>query len=348
MQALTNSINSLNESVDALARCTTKAKQLPLDRCDDTNDGFEAFLKSGSGPTYTKSMTSENGGLLIPQKTSIHIYDKMQWCSPIRALASRVKISTEALDILVDTKSVEAAWSSEEKFPDCKDPEFKKIQIPVHEVFSRVKATQKLLDDASVNIYDWFVSKIATQIAKVEDHAFINGDGNGKPKGILSYPTQVGSSEFGKFQHFITGHKGKFKEAGGADVLIRTAASLNREFTQKAAWLMSKSAFRQIQMLKEQGTGRYIWQPSLSASPSTLLGYPVFVDENMPELNGSNATNSIIFGDFSSAYQIVDRTDITVFRDPYSSKPFVEFYSTKRTGGDVINFDALRIVRFSE
>lgn len=345
MDSLIESVNILNESIDSLKRCALKSK-IPLDKCDNNNE-IVRFLKSGAGDMYTKSLTSDNNGVLMPNNVCTHVYDQMKEYSPIRSLASVIKISTDKLDVLLDTKIPEAAWATETAFPALADPEFKKVQIPVHEVFTRIKVTQKLLDDSDVDIYSWFISKIANQMSAVEDTAFLLGNGEGKPKGILAYPTRADKSEFGTFQHFATGVNGNFKE-NGADVLISAANSLKREFMKNAVWIMSRSAFSSIQKLKEPTLGRYIWQPSISATPSTLLGYPVIVDDNMPELNTNAPTVSIMFGDLSKAYQIVDRSDLQVFRDPYSSKPFVEFYATKRTGGDVINFDALKLIKFGE
>lgn len=342
MDTLTDSIKGLNASVDYLAKF---AEKLPLDKCDTTDD-FALFLKNGSTPTYTKSLSSSNASdLLMPNDTCAHIYEKMEECSPIRALASTIKISTDSLEMLLDNKYPETAWSSEVKFPaEIKDPEFKKIKIPVYEIFSRIKVTQKLIEDSNIDIYNWFVTRVAEQIANIEDVAFLFGDGDGKPKGILSYPTDD-ICEFGKFQHFKTGKQGGFGE-NGADILISAVAALRRKFLKNATWVMSRSAFSAIQQLRINDDGKYVWRPSLSQDRATLLGYPIVIDENMPELNASNPTNSIMFGDFSRAYQIVDRKDVNIFRDPYSSKPFVEFYSTKRTGGDVVNFDALKVIRF--
>ena len=339
---LNESIKGLNESVDSLAKF---ARKLPLDKCD-TSDDFSLFLKNGTTPTYTKSLSSSNvSELLMPNDTCVHVYEKMSEYSPIRELADKIKISTDSLEVLVDNKAPETAWSSEVKFPaEIKDPEFKKIKIPVHEIFSRIKITQKLIEDSNIDIYNWFVSRVAEQMANIEDAAFINGDGDGKPKGILSYPTSD-IEQYGKFQHFKTGKIGDFGQ-NGIDLLISAVASLKRKFLKHATWVMSRTAFSALQQMKVDVNEKYIWRPSLSQDRAMLLGYPVIIDDNVPELNKTQPTTSIIFGDFSKAYQIVDRRDVTIFRDPYSSKPFVEFYSTKRTGGDVVNFDALKVIRF--
>ncbi len=345
---LAESITGLNKSVDSLAKFAEKSI-LPLDTCRE-DEGVSMFLKSGTGAAFTKSISvAEGGGFLMPNNTCKHIYEKIEELSPIRSLVNVIKISTESLEVLVDKKAPEAAWSSELKYPiESSDPELKKIKIQVHEVFSRLKATQKLLEDSSVDIYSWFVTKISEQIAKVEDHAFLLGDGVGKPKGILKYPTDKNPNNDEKFQHFVTGKNGAFKDDSGADVLINVLSSLKREFMKNSVWLMSRSAYCEIQKLKLRNSGQYVWQPPLTSTTSSLFGYPIIIDDNMPELTSSSPTNSIIFGNFAKAYQVVDRTGINVFRDPYSSKPFVEFCATKRTGGNVINFEALKIVRFGE
>ena len=340
---LDESIAMLNEQIESLGECLSKSR-LPHEGAVD-DDGMSRFIKSGDGPSFSKSMTSANNAYLIPNKTCTYLREKMSWTSPIRSLASSIQISSDALELLIDGKLPEACWSSETEFPEkSSDPEFRKIKIPVHEVFARIKATQHLLDDSSVNIYEWFTTKIASQIARLEDDAFLNGDGNGKPRGILSYPTQPKTHDFGVFQHYATGKTDGFKDNSGADILIKVVASLENEYKKNATWVMSRSALRCIQLLKDS-SGRYLLQQSLEASPPTLLGFPIVVDENVPEL-GEVPSTAIIFGDFSRAYQIVDRNQINVLRDQYSSKPFIEFYATKRTGGDVVNFAALKMVRF--
>ena len=154
--------------------------------------------------------------------------------------------------------------------------------------------------------------------------------------------------EFGKLQCFKTGKNGDFADKDGDNFLMAVATSLKREYSKNAAWLVSRTAYTKIQQLKDEFSRNHIFKYPLGESPATLYGYPIFIDDTLPELSSSKGTCSIVFGDFSSAYMIVDRSDINLFRDPYSSKPFVEFFATKRTGGDVVNFDAIRVVKFAE
>jgi HK97 family phage major capsid protein len=150
-------------------------------------------------------------------------------------------------------------------------------------------------------------------------------------------------------QHFITGANGAFADDESAvNVLIDMVCSLKPIYVKNAKWIMSRSALALVRKLKS-ADGTYLWQPSLSQSaPSTLLGYPVIIDDDMPAIQADTASTSIAFGDFLSGYQIVDRQGLRILRDPYTSKPFVEFYATKRTGGAVVDYDAIKLLKFEE
>jgi HK97 family phage major capsid protein len=220
-----------------------------------------------------------------------------------------------------------------------------KIRIPVHEIYAKSRATQKLLDDAKIDVESWLASKVATAMLVKENHAFINGDGNGKPRGLLSYPTVAGDDvEWGKLEHVLSGEDGAFIDG---DVLIDVSSRLKPGYLDGAVWLMSRTAQMAVRKLKDKVTGSYLWQPALlSGAPNTLLGHPVVVADDMPAF--AKGSLSVAFGNFQHAYQIVDHSGMHVLRDPYSAKPYVEFYTTRRVGGDVVNFEAVKLIKFSE
>lgn len=316
------------------------------------DNSFTQYLVSGNMGYQQKSLSTdpERGGVVIPHVLHDKIAEKIQDLSPIRRLARHLKISTSSVDILVNKKSPEAGWVTEEDARGETDaPEMAKITIPVHEVYAKPRATQKLLDDAAINVEDWLVTKIGEKMAALETQAFLNGDGNGKPKGILAYDrTTDANPEWGKFQELTTGANGSFDESAGADVLIDTLHSLPSHHLSGAVWLMSRSALSAVRKLKDESTGAYLWQPALGDRSATLLGHPIVVSDDMPALTPGTESTSIIFGNFYAAYQVVDRQQIHVLRDPYSAKPYVEFYVTKRLGGDVIDFEALKVINFKE
>lgn len=331
---------------------TSRKMQIPLAAPDSYNGNygeFSNFLRSGEN-FFTKGLASNSssGSLLMPEDICIHVYQKVQEILPLRKLAKTMKISTDSLDVIVDEKSPDAGWTTETQYtPTEESVEFKKIKISTHEIFANLKITQKLLDDSNVDIYNWFLNNISEKIARVENKAFWSGDGNGKPKGILSYKMQEKEPASQKFQCFKTGKNGSLPEKNQENLFIDVASSLKHKYLRNACWIMSRSAYMAVQHIKDD-LGYHIFQSTMMGLPTTILGYPVYIDDDLPELESGKATCSIVFGDFKNAYTIVDRTCVNLFRDPYSSKPFVEFFATKRTGGDVINFDALKIINFGE
>ncbi len=298
-----------------------------------------------------KSLTSVNdasGGYLIPHPMVEMIHGTVGRISPMRSLARMTTISTDTLELLLDKGETDVGWVAETADrPETSTPELSKLRISVHQIYAKPRASQKLLDDASFDVEHWLADKIAQKMCRSENHAFINGDGNGKPKGFLTYPTvALGKGEWGKFESISTGEDGALVDS---DVLLETCHSLRPEYLAGAVWMMSRSAMAAVRRLRDQSSGDYLWQPGLLAgAPDTLLGYPVVIAEDMPTLVAGVPSQSMAFGNFYQGYQIVDRSGMHILRDPYSAKPYVEFYATKRVGGDVINFDAIKIVRFAK
>lgn len=323
---------------------------LPLS--NETN--FSEFIRKGIDSFFTKALNEQNdqdGAIFLPQNILMKIENKLKYLSPIRSIAKTITISSNAIDVILDSKLPDAGWCTEnDERAETDSPEVRKIKIPVHELYAKPKANQRLLDDSQVNVEEWLINKISEKIAALEDLAFIDGDGNDKPKGILRCASAAGETrEFGQLQHFCSGANGRFTSDDSAlSILIDVVCSLKPLHVRNAKWLMSRSALAVIRKLKNRD-GVNIWQPSLSeATPSTLLGYPVVIDDNMPALAENTASISVAFGDFNAGYQIVDRQGLSILRDPYTSKPFVEFYLSKRVGGNVVNFDAIKLLKFSE
>ena len=319
---------------------------------------FDAYIRKGDdydlSKLVTKALSTGNdseGGYLVPNFVQERLTQQTEQASPMRRHASIISISTSAVELLVDRRNVaEAGWVAEtEERTETRAPNLSKIRIPVHELYARIKASQKLLDDSQVNIESWLASRIAHRMSQLENHAFIRGDGTNKPKGILSYPIVNRSDwEWGKFECIKSGAKGAFANDSGSDILIDTVNSLKAEYLKGSLWMMSRSAHAAILKLKDSN-GHHLWQPGLNGSTApTLLGYPVEIVDEMPTLVAETPSTSIMFGNLRETYQIVDRSGQHVLRDPYSSKPYVEFYTVKRVGGDVINFESLKIINFDE
>jgi HK97 family phage major capsid protein len=289
-----------------------------------------------------------DGGYLVPQIVSDRIGRELADLCPIRALASIITISSSAVDLLIDKDKAEVGWASEvEERQETRTSNLAKIHIPVHEMYAKPRATQKLLDDARVNIEEWLSNRISTKMAQVENKAFLEGDGNNKPRGFMHYPTARRQNlEWGRIEHLTTGRRGQFAEQNPEDILVDTIHAMKAEYQKDAVWLMSPSVHAIIRKFKDRN-GQYLWNAGLGSDPMpTLLGYKVVILEDMPSLIPDVATHGIVFANLKEGYQIVDRAGTRVLRDPFSAKPYVEFYTTKRVGGEVINFDAFKFIKF--
>ena len=298
-------------------------------------DEFKA-LSVGSDP---------DGGYVVHPDMSGQVVQRIFETSPMRAYASVQVISTDALEGLFDLDEADAGWVAEtETRPETSTPQLKVWRIPVHEIFAQPAATQKLLDDAEINMEAWLAGKVADRFARKENAAFVSGNGIDKPRGFLTYAN--GTTLPGTIEQVKTGADGAFVAApNGGDVLYDAIYALKAPYRANATWFMNRTTVKMVRKLKD-GDGAYHWQPGLAAGqPATLAGYPIASFEDMPSGTTTNAL-AIAFGDMRATYQIVDRIGIRVLRDPYTAKPYVRFYTTKRVGGDVVNFEALKLIRF--
>lgn len=316
----------------------------------DTYKGaFESFMRKGDKVIEDAELkalqvgTDPDGGYLVTPDTSGRIVQKVFESSPMRAYASVQVISTDALEGLYDLGEAGSGWVGEtDARPQTGTPQLGKWRIPVYELYANPAATQKVLDDAAINLEAWLAGKVSEKFARDETAAFVNGNGVNKPRGFLTYPD--GTTLPGTIEQIATGASGALASApSGADALIDALFALKAPYRANATWFMNRSTLKLVRKAKDSD-GAYLWQPGIqSGQPATLLGYPVAAFEDMP--NPSSGSFSIAVGDMRAAYQIVDRTGIRVLRDPYTAKPYVLFYTTKRVGGDVVNFEAIKIVR---
>jgi HK97 family phage major capsid protein len=299
-----------------------------------------------------KSMSSsvEEGGHFIPQILSQEIHRILKEQCFLREISRVTSVSHGSLELLVDKGEAEVGWAQETAARDeTAAPEIAKISIPVHEMYASPRITQRLLEDSAVNLEAWLTEKIASKMASLENQAFIQGDGTHKPKGFLNYEmVEAGTWEWGKLECVKTGANGALGETPAMDIL-NLFHSLKPVYLPGACWVMSRSAQSAVRNIKDALSGRYFWQhPTIAETRPTLLGYPVYVSDDMPALVEGTQSNSIVFGNFKEGYQIVDRQGIYALRDPFSVKPYVEFYTVKRVGGDVSNFEALKVMSCSE
>jgi len=290
-----------------------------------------------------------DGGYVVDADTGGRIVSRIFETSPMRQFAAIQTIGTDALEGLHDSDEAAFGWVGEEGArSETTTPKLEKWRIPVHEMYAKPAATQKLLDDAAINMEAWLQSKVTDRFARAENTAFVTGNGVDRPRGFTTYPDRASADvfEIGAIERFTSGANGAFVAApNGGDVLIDALYGLKAQYRANAAWFMNRKVAAEVRQLKDSD-GAYLWVPGIAAGqPASLLGYPTASFEDMADL--STGSLSIAVGDMREAYQIVDRIGVRVLRDPYSNKPYVEFYSTKRTGGDVVNFEALKLIEFS-
>lgn len=301
-----------------------------------------------NSPDQAKALSvgsNPNGGYLVPTARSARITGRIIESSPMRRLATVITIGTDTFEIPVDQGEAEAGWVGEEEArPITGTPQFGNQVIQVHEISAKPQVTQKFLEDAAIDVERWLENKVADKFARVEARSFIVGNGIKKPRGILSYPeAPVNVLNSDTPRGFIRTVPSGNATALTADALVGLPFALKDFYSGRASWLMKRSSILAVMLLKD-GDGQYLWAPGLTQKGSmTLRGYNAEMADDMPGVAAGSL--SVAFGDWSSAYTVVDRLGITTLRDPYSNKPFVQFYTRKRVGGDVTDFEAYAVMK---
>ncbi len=291
--------------------------------------------------------TGADGGYLVPPETDTEIGRRISVVSPMRALSTVRTVSSAVLKKPFAAAGLSTGWVAETAArPQTGTPQLAELSFPTMELYAMPAATQSLLDDAAVDIEAWIAGEVDIVFAEQEGDAFIRGDGINKPKGFLSYPTVADSAwSWGNIGHIATGMAGGWKSTGPSDTLIDLIYALKAGHRQNGTFLMNRKVQGDIRKFKD-ADGNYLWHPPAAAGqPASLMGFPIAEAEEMPDVAENSL--SIAFGDFRSGYLVVDRAGVRILRDPYSAKPYVLFYTTKRVGGGVQNFEAIKVVKFS-
>ena len=314
---------------------------------------FAAYLRSGDDDGLRgleidhKSMSTSvaaDGGYLVDPQTSETIRSTLSSTASLRAVANVVNVDATSYDVLVDHTEMGAGWASETAaLTETDTPQIDRISIPLHELSALPKASQRLLDDSAFDIEGWLAGRIADKFARSEAAAFINGNGVDKPTGVMSYPQVENDSwSWGTIGYVASGTDG---EIGGPDSIVNLVYALGAEYRANAGFVMNSRTAGIVRKLKD-ADGRFLWSDGLAAGePARLMGYPVLVAEDMPDAGVGTAP--LAFGDFGAGYTVAERPDLRVLRDPFSAKPHVLFYATKRVGGAVSDFAAIKLLKFS-
>ncbi len=305
--------------------------------------GREVELKSFSGAV------AADGGYAVPREIDAVIDATLKAISPIRAIANVVRVGSAGYRKLVTTGGTASGWASETAArPNTGTPVFNEIVPGFGELYANPAATQAMLDDAAFDVEAWLADEIAHEFAKAEGTAFVDGDGINKPKGFLSYATASTNDQsraFGTLQTVATGVANDLPAASPQEKLVDLVHALRAPYRQGAVWVMNSGTLARIRKFKD-ANGAFIWQPGLVANqPDTLLGYPVVESEDMPDIGPGSLP--IAFGNFRAGYVIAERSETSILRDPFTNKPYVNFYATKRLGGAVSNSEAIKLLKIS-
>lgn len=316
----------------------------------DLRHDRESFANFGRG--IRAAMTSDSnpdGGYLIPRTIEVQIARIARDATPMRSLARVVTTESNSYVKTVSLNGPTATWVGEKETRN-QTPGMKlsELEFVVDELQAMPAVTQRLLDDARVDVAGELSLEIATAFSEMEDTSFVNGDGVRKPRGFMT-ATKVANASWawGKLGFTTTGVANNIFDNthNGVDALHDIYYSLKAPYRANATWLMNSNTANVLSKLKD-GEENYLWQPSMQVGmPASLLGRPVVIDENMPGIEAD--TFPVAFGDFERGYLIVDRTGIRVLRDPYSSKPYVLFYTTKRVGGGVQDYAAIKLLKIA-
>lgn len=308
-------------------------------------DAFKAHVKKGDVNASLNKGADEQGGYLTPIEWDRTITNKLVLISPMRQLCQVQSVSKAGFSKLFNLGGTASGWVGEtDARPQTNTGTFASLAFGSGEIYANPAATQGILDDSEIDLETWLAGEVQTQFAQQEGLAFVSGDGTKKPTGILTYVTGAANAAahpFGAIEAVNSGAAADITSDGIIDLIY----DLPSAFTGNARFAMNRNTQRSVRKLKD-GQGNYLWQPSYVANqPSTLAGYPVTEVPDMPDV-AANAT-PILFGDFRQTYLIIDRIGVRVLRDPYTAKPYVLFYTTKRVGGGLLNPEPMRAMKIA-
>jgi HK97 family phage major capsid protein len=317
---------------------------------------FNAYLRSGDDDALRglvlegKAMSTAvaaDGGYLVDPQTADTIRSMLLATSSLRSVAGVVNVDAVSFDVLVDRSEVGSGWATEvATTTETATPTIERISIKLHELSAMPKASQRLLDDSAFDVEGWLAGKIATRFIRAEAAAFINGTGVDQPKGIMIPPKVANASwVWGQLGYVPTGAAADFATTNASDCIVNLVYALTADYRSNGTFVMNSKTAGAVRKMKD-ADGRFMWGDSLQAGePARLMGYPVLIAEDMPDV-AANAY-PIAFGDFATGYTIAERPDLRILRDPFSAKPNVLFYASKRVGGDITDFAAIKLLKIA-
>ena len=358
-QDIAERMTEMGTLIDAIDRKSADARRPALATAAEVEmphaKAFSAYVRHGDeeqlraleveGKGLNTQVNAE-GGFLVDIDTSDRIQSVLRSGASIRALAKVVQVDAGSYDVLIDHNDIGAGWQDETgSVTETQAMIVDRIAIPLHELSASPTASQRLLDDSAFHIEEWLADRVAEKFLRSESAAFVNGDGVNKPSGFLTKTLVDNASwTWGNIGYVVTGTVGDFDANNPGDALVDVVYALNAEYRAGSAFLMNSKTAGEVRKMKDN-QGRFLWMEGLhAAQPPLLVGYPVLIVEDMPDISADS--HSIAFGNFEKGYTIAERPELRILRDPYSAKPNVMFYATKRVGGDVSDFAAIKTLKF--
>ncbi|MEM9780865.1 MAG: phage major capsid protein [Pseudomonadota bacterium] len=353
-------LGTISARVDALDAKAVAGSRPALSRAADTalpaQKAFSAFVRAGDEEGM-RSLALEQkglntgsnpqGGFLVDPQVAAQIERRLRGGGSLRTVARGVQVEAGSYDVLIDNADLLANWADETTVAtETTPPTVERISILLHELSANPQASHRLLDDSAFDVEAWLADRIADRFRRAEAAAFVSGDGVGKPVGFLTKPQLPDAAHaWGTLGYLTTGVPGGFDLNDPGDVLVDLVYALGAEYRDGASFVMSSRTAGEVRKMKDN-QGRFLWVEGISdEAPARLLGYPVVVVEDMPDIGTDSV--SIAFGNFEHGYTIAERPEIRMLRDPFSAKPNVMFYATKRVGGDVTDYGAIKLLKFS-
>lgn len=350
LTVLRSDVDEVKARIDRIGRAAVRPVLSGASDQAEVKGFVDGYLRFGR-TTEIKSVNGQlpsDGGYAVPREIDAMIARELVEISPIRSLAQVVQTGSAGYRKLVSTGGTSSGWVSETAArPETDTPQFAEIAPPTGELYANPAASQAMLDDAGFDLESWLASEIAMEFARAEGAAFVHGSGIDQPEGFLSAPVSTaedGVRAFGSLQYIGTGDDAGFGASpeGRLIDLVHTMKSSHR---QGASFVMNSATLAEVRKLKT-ADGAFLWQPGLvEGQPDRLLGYPVVEAEDMPDV--ANGTFPIAFGNFRAGYLIAERSATQILRDPFTNKPFVHFYASRRVGGQVLDSAAIKLLKIA-
>lgn len=310
---------------------------------------FGEIIRSGGPAAAMRTISDPDGGYLVPEELAGEIISIQRNMGAMRKLAKVVPTKSSSYQQPFNIAGTASGWVGEtEARPQTAGPNLVMLDFPAGEIYANPAVSQGLLDDSAFNIAEFVINEIAAEFDAQEGTAFLNGNGIKKPRGLLTYATAStadASRPFGTLQYIPSGGATGFASSNPADVIHTIRLSLKAGFRSNATWLMNSNTLAVVSKWKD-GQGRFLMQPAITeGARDQLAGYPVETDEGMPDIGAGSFP--IAFGDFKRGYLITDRVQVRMIPDALTNKPFVNYYTTKRIGGGLLDSQAIKLMKIA-